>query len=50
MGIDILRTIYFEELRKKSLEEYFTYNAKIKNGKDIVRIIDKVKIPKVEEK
>ncbi len=49
MGIDIQRTAYFDELSKKALEEYFTYDAKIKNGKDIVRIIDKIIIPKAVE-
>lgn len=41
MGIDIQRTNDIDKLRKQELEEYFTFNAKIKNGKDIIKIIDK---------
>ena len=42
MGIDIQRTQDIDKLREQQLEEYFTYDAKIKNGKDIIKIIDKV--------
>lgn len=41
MGIDIQRTKDIDKLRNQELEEYFTYSAKIKNGKDIINIIDK---------
>lgn len=41
MGIDIQRTKDIDKLREQELEEYFTYDAKIKNCKDIIKIIDK---------
>lgn len=41
MGIDINRTKEFEEIQQQAIEEYFTYDAKIKNGEKIIEIIDK---------
>lgn len=41
MGIDIIKTKEFEEIQQQAIEEYFTYDAKIKNGKDTIKIIDK---------